>query len=170
MKGAFLAAAALAALSSAGCATMARLNIYVQLDAEQIKETGTIPTVEVNIIGVNEAELPQWQSYSVDQYWAADDKLRKGADKVVLKFGETNKTRQLVRDDSAVWDTWEEKTAMHLFILADIPGLAGGGEGGGKDGRLLVLPLSPDAWSGDEVTITIKSGGITCMPSPRTTK
>jgi hypothetical protein len=164
MRMAILAAAAAAALLSSGCASMARLEVVVQLDVEQIKETGTVPTVEVNLIGINDSELPQWQGYSIDQYWTADDKLRRGADKVVLKFGETSRIIQTLKRDGAVWDTWEEKTARHLFVIADIPGVSGKG---GSDGRLLVLPLDPKAWSVDKVTITVKAGGITCTPAPK---
>lgn len=163
MRTALLAAAA-AALMSAGCASMARLEVVVQLDVEQIKETGTVPTVEVNLVGINDSELPQWQGYSVDQYWAADDRLRRGADKFVLRFGETTNIRQVLRRDGAVWDTWAEKTALHLFVIADIPGVTGKP---GNDGRLLVLPLAPEAWSGNRVTITVKAGGMTCTPSPK---
>jgi hypothetical protein len=155
-------------LMPVGCASIARLDITVQLDTKEIAETGTVPTIEVNLVGVNEAEYPQWQGYSIDQYWSAEDKLRKGADRYIMRFSETQQITQTLPDDASVWDGWEEKTVKYLFVLADIPGLSGGK--GGKDGRLLVLPLSPDAWSADQVYITIKSGGITCTPSPRIEK
>ena len=155
---------AAAALLAAGCSSMARLDVVVQLDVEQIKESGTVPTVEVNIIGINDAELPQWQGYSIDQYWTAEDKLRRGADKVIMKFGETSKIVQMLKKDGAVWDSWAEKTACHLYVVADIPGVSGKA---GSDGRLLILPLDPKAWNRDRITITIKAGGITCTPSPK---
>lgn len=155
----------LAAVLLAGCASMARLDMTVQLDSKEIESTGTVPTIEVNLVGVNEAELPQWRDYSMDSFWSADDNLRGGADKFVMKFSETTALKQVLSRDDPIWDVWKKKTAKKLFVIADIPGYAGAK--GSADGRLMVLPLEPKAWSGKEVTVTVKRGGLTCLPSPK---
>lgn len=153
-----------------GCSSMARLNVIVQIDEKHIETIGTVPTVEVNLVGVNEAEYPQWAGYSIDQYWKADDNLRKGADRFILEFGQTESTRKTLSEDGKAWDTWEEKTSQYLFVIADIPGMHDPPEGKGKDGRVLELPLAPERWSTDTITITVKPGGITVTPSPEMPK
>jgi len=143
---------------------MARFHVIVQIDKKHVEAIGTIPTIEVNLVGINESEYPQWESYSVDQYWSADDKMRKGADRFVFEFGQSRKIRQTLSQDGSAWDVWEEKTARYLLIIADIPGVHDPKKG--KDGRYVVLPLNPENWSDDTLTITVKAGGITVTPAP----
>ena len=64
------------ALLATGCGGIPRYDVTVTLDAAHIEQTGAIPTIEVNFVGINEAELPQWEKYSVDSYWTPDDALR----------------------------------------------------------------------------------------------
>jgi hypothetical protein len=152
-------------LLSSGCASMVRLHVKIKLDKKQIMAMGAIPTIEVNLVGINEAEYPQWEKYSLDQYWSAKDNLRLGGDRKTFKFEETAKIEQELRADGAIWDIWAEKSARYLFIMADIPGMTDK-QPGGQDGRLLILPLNPDNWRHDTITVTVKIGGVTCIPSP----
>ena len=153
----------LAALS--GCGTMKRLSVTVMLDPEMTKDPAAIPTVEVNLVGINKSEMPQWKAYSMSEYWSPGNKLRAGAEKYVVRFAQTLPSKQRLDRKNPIFQKWQDKTASHLFVLADLPGMADP-KPGQPDPRRIVLPLHPKAWKADDITITIKAGQMVCSPAP----
>ena len=145
---------------------MKRLNVTIMLDPALAKDPASIPTVEVNLVGVNKSELPQWKAYSMAEYWAPGNKLRAGAEKYVVRFAQTLPTSHKLERKAAIFQKWQKKTTSHLFVLADLPGVANPAPGG-SDPRRMILPLHPKAWKADSITITIKAGQLVCSPAPR---
>jgi hypothetical protein len=147
---------------------MIRVNVVVELDEALTRSAASIPTMQVDLVGVNKSELAQWRGYSMAAYWSPGDKLRDGADKYELRFDQTRATSQMLQRTDPVFDTWMEKTASHLFVLADLPGVTDP-KGGEADPRKLVLPLSPKAWKLKEkkIVITVRAGQMLCSPAPR---
>ena len=154
----------LAALS--GCGTMKRLSVTVMLDPEMTKDPAATPTVEVNLVGINKSELPQWKAYSMSEYWSPGNKLRTGAEKHVVRFAQTLPSKHMLDRKNPIFQKWQDKTASHLCVLADLPDMMDS-KPGQPDPRRMILPLHPKAWKADSITITIKAGQMVCSPAPR---
>jgi hypothetical protein len=152
----------------AGCGGMLRADITVELDKTLTRDAASIPTVQVDLIAVNQSELPQWKGYAVSKYWSPGDSLRDGADKYEMRFDQTRSASQMLQKTDAVFGKWSAKTASHLFVLADLPGVQAPKEGE-ADARRLILPLSAGAWKLTKkgIVITIRSGQMLCSPAPK---
>jgi len=78
-------------------------------------------TVEVDIVGVSEHDLPSWQNYSVDRYFGADNSKRNEAKKLTLQFAQgMAQTRSVSRADEVWARQW--KDSDYLVVLANPPG------------------------------------------------
>ena len=143
---------------------MRRLNVTVKIPDELKAKPDRIPSVEVNLVGVNNSDLGKWQG-SMSDYWSPGNKLRADNKENMLVFRFSQGTPgpfNLGRKDP-IYKRWQAMNATHMLVLADIPGVKEGPE----DPRRKVLPLHPKAWTVDAITITIKAGGISCEPGHR---
>ncbi len=147
-----------------GCGTMKRLEVAVKIPDELKNKPGRIPSIEVNLVGVNSSDLGKWQG-SMSDYWSPGNKLRADNKKnmLVLRFSQDKPGPYKLGRKDPMYKRWQEMNATHLLVLADIPGVKEGPE----DPRRKVLPLHPKAWTTDTVTITIKAGEISCEPGHR---
>ncbi len=165
----FLARLPVCIVLLSGCGIM-RMNVIVELDKELAKDPASVPTIEIDLVGVNESELPQWKGYSMSAYWSPGDKLRlgAGADKHEFRFSQTTASAQTLDRKDPIYDKWQEKTASRLFVLADLPGVSEPAPGE-ADPRRMILPLSRKAWKlkKSTVTITVKAAQLVCTPSPK---
>ena len=157
----------LCASTLVGCGGMLRADITVELDKSLTRDAGAIPTIQVDLVGVNKSELPQWKGYAVTKYWSPGDKLRDGADKYEMRFDQTRSSSQMLQKTDEMFNKWMEKTASHLFILADLPGVHDP-KGPEADRRRPVLPLNSKAWKLTKkgIVITIRAGQMLCSPAP----
>ncbi|MHC5053142.1 MAG: hypothetical protein ACYTKD_00315 [Planctomycetota bacterium] len=151
----------------AGCGGMLRADIVVELDKDLVADPARIPSIQVNLVGVNTSELPQWKGYAVSEYWSPGDKLRASADKYEMRFSQSRPTSQKLERTDSMFDEWQAKTASHLFVLADLPGVPEP-KPGAVDPRRLVLPLDSKAWKLREgrIVITVRSKQMLCTPAP----
>jgi hypothetical protein len=152
----------------AGCGIM-RMNVVVELDETLTRNPASVPTIEVDLVGVSESEMPQWKGYAMSAYWSPGDKLRTGGARHELRFSQTTASRRTLSRDDPIFDTWQEKTAGWLFVLADLPDVPEPAPGE-PDPRRMILPLNRKAWKlkKDTITITVKSGQLVCTPAPIT--
>lgn len=150
MRHAALLAIPLALLCIVGCGGMGRFNVEIALDHQGFrKELNTVPSVEVNLVGVNASEFPVWQGYSVTKYWTPDDSQRVTAVRQqrarVFTFGEQPPFLHTLQKWDPIWDTWKGSGAMHLFVLSNYPRVASDVPGD-ADVRRVILPLSKRRW------------------------
>ncbi len=136
----------------AGCQGMGRFDVVVTLEREGFRRTaGTLPSIEVNIVGVNDAELREWAGRPLSQYWMPDDPQRVTAVRkgyaYVMTFGEEQPTRQVLYRRHRVWSDWEAKASRQLFILSNFPRVVEDKEGD-ADVRRKILPLDKLRWRG----------------------
>lgn len=82
----------------------------------------TTASVEVDLVGVAPAELEDWQSYKVTDYFQSDNPMRRQAVRVpVLVAGGKANPPEFSRTN-AQWTAWLNSGVTHLVILANLPG------------------------------------------------
>jgi hypothetical protein len=171
-----LPALLLVLVSAAGCSGMGKFDVVVKLDESFRAEGATVPSIEVDLIGVNAVEYPRWENYSMSQYWSPADQLRRDADKYVMRFGQDWALAQTLRHQDAVWRRWKPKQATHLFVLAFLPGVHED-QPGNADPRRLILPLDQRRWPrygwwyllwrNRRIELLVKSSEISCLTPPK---
>lgn len=157
-------------LACCGCGGMQRFDAAVKVNG-LADAGGTFPPVRVHIVGVQDGdELERYRQYPVDQWFAPDNELRRGAmsQGIVreLSFLPGQESTLTFSRKDPIWKAWKGRSAAHLVIMANRQAPAK--QEAGMDPRRLVLPLSTDRWDNpDEVTIDVQQGGITATPGPR---
>lgn len=125
-------------------------------------------TAEVDIVGVNTANLSQWQGYPVDKYFSGTDALRASAadSKRTLLFSAENSEPKTIEKGDAIWKKWRE-SASALVLVAQIPGAAGQP---GADARRLVLPLEKGMWKDKTFRVEVTPAGLKNNTTPAPVK
>jgi hypothetical protein len=83
-----------------------------------------------------------------------------------MSFGPGNKDPKTRSKSDPIWEAWKGRGAMHLFVLADLPG-ATGDKPGSEDGRRTKLPLDKCRWEGDTIKIVVQNSQIVCTTPPK---
>jgi hypothetical protein len=123
-----------------GCASSGPSHLAVTLDKTWLYRAETLPSVEVDIVGVRESERHLWETYSMTRYWQPDDRLRAQGDKITLRFGHGRPISQRLAAEHPTWRQWRRSGVSALFILADLPG-AYSDIPGVSDPRRQILPF-----------------------------
>ena len=136
-------AAACATLLLAGCSTSPRpWTVSIS--------KSTYASVQVDLIGVKEAENQYWDGYSIDKYWSQGDLRRLNAKPMtqILKMGKP----WVVSQTDPKWKEWLDRGATELLVVANLPGHF---EPGAADPRRCYLPLGP-VWKAKDKTLEIE--------------
>ena len=171
LKKTWAAAALVVAVVLGGCSTaprMGKYNIEVSMDPELAQRTGGAPQVQVDLVGVNDTEYQRWVGESMSKYWAPNSDVRSESKlyRSEASFGPGNTATKVLKKNDPMWDTWKKKGAMHLLVLADLPG-AQADRPGAEDGRRLILPLDKARWSKtDTIKILVQRTRLTCTTPP----
>jgi len=163
-------------LGIVGCSGMGRFDVVVTLDRDGFKgELGTIPSVEVNLIGVNQVEYPEWYRKSMTEYWEPDHPqritaVRKGYAHV-MTFGEEQPARQILYRSHQIWSEWEAKGSRQLFAMVNYPRVLED-QLGNADLRRNILPLEKQRWKGyfwgkRVIWLEITPSGLICHTPPK---
>lgn len=153
---------AAAAIGCAGGPRMGRYDVVVSMDPALVNEPGGAPSVTVNLVGVNDAEAEKWNAKNMNEYWTPNDPLRQDAASYahVMQFGPGRSEPKTLSKDDPIWNTWSNSGAMHLFVLADLPG-SHEARPGSADARRLVLPLDRRRWeAGKPIEIELQRSTI----------
>jgi hypothetical protein len=138
-------------------------NLKVTLDGALVDTS-----VQIDLVGANElADLPKWQSYSVTDYWQPNNAFRRDALKSTMQFGRGKPNTQTLLGTDPHWADWLRTGALHLVIVADLPG-AVTDQMGNADPRRLILPLDRAAWGRgvETIEILVQESGLRLM-TPR---
>jgi len=142
------------------------VEVFLDPDKPEIQER----SIEVNILGVSDTQLPKWEQMVVSEYWKPESDIRAGADAFQMHFGQDLPTSQVLKKNDPKWKGWlNERNAKHLVVLAhlvvkDMPGRA--------DPRRIILPLKIERWEwylwgDDTIRIQLGPGGIEALRQPK---
>jgi hypothetical protein len=158
-----LAAGVVLAAVVSGCS---RLGPYTV----QVGSVSATDSIQVDIVGVNEAEHQRWATYPLDVYWSPTDTFRKNvADRVVLRFGMGREGQQTIGRKDPCWRAWKARQCRYLLVLTNA-GPMRGGEGLQSDPRRLILPLERKRWDERLIQVQVQAGGVVCVNGPRPQK
>jgi hypothetical protein len=162
-----LAAMALG-LGACGGAKMWRGDVEVRPDSALVKQAGGAPTIRVDLVGVNDVDLGAWQAKPMSEYWEPGDPLRASAEfKHTMTFAEGRTAPQTLTKKDPIWNEWKSRGAMHLLVLADLPG-AHQDLPGDTDDRRVVLPLDSSRWEANQaIKILLQRAGVRCETPPK---
>jgi hypothetical protein len=158
---------------AAGCGE-GPFNVQVGLDDNDTglrDKIGSVKTVEVDLVGVNESELERWKQMSVKEFWEPDNAIRAGAKKYVMTFGQGNLPKQILVKKDPIWKIWiGDRKAKYLVVLAYLHWIKD--QPGEADPRRVILPLEVEKWDwslwgADTIPIQIGSGGMTLLRQPK---
>lgn len=127
-------------LTGAGCAASGPKQVAVTLDKTWLYRAETLPSVEVDVVGVQASELHLWETYSMTRYWQPNDQLRTQGNKVTLQFGHGRPISQLLASIHPTWRQWRRNKIAAILILADLPGTYTDAPGV-SDPRRQILPF-----------------------------
>jgi hypothetical protein len=138
--------------------------------ADDLKSSSVI----VDLVGINKANLPRWESYPMGDYWKQNDPMRQDAVKngtaKVLNFvsGQTNALTLPMKDP--LWDKWKSLGVTHVMVLADLPHPPSGSAPGDQDPRRHTLPLGKCVWRSGTSTlkVLVQRSGITVLTEVNT--
>ncbi len=159
-------------LSAVGCGQsklrLGRYDLVVSPDASlRDAGSGKIPQVEVDLVGVRDADKAEWAAYSVDKYFSGEDPMRAGAAKYTrtVTFGPDNNGPATIKSNDPIWQEWEQRGVTTLYVFASARTMKTGS--GGADLRRKEIPLTTDRWESgtNKIDVVVKSSGVDC-PTP----
>ena len=139
-----------------GCsASSSDIGVYL---AEDIQSSyGYCPTIEVDVVGLTEAEEKRMIAYDVDRYFNPGSTFRQNVGAVTLKFSEDNMTPKLIPDNAECWDHWKDKGAKYIAVLSNLP-LIVDGKDSAVDPRKLIINMN-DGFLVDSSEHNVEVGG-----------
>lgn len=163
-----LATAVLAGCSSCkpggppGAPQTYNLNI---IPGESLKDSSVV----VDVVGINQSELPKWQSYSLKDYFKPGDPVRQDASKFTAEFVPGKQSTVVLKKTDPLWDKWLKSGAQYLVLVADLPGVYKEGKAGSQDPRRQLIPLCKCYWPDKTSSIDVKvqAGGVSLVTPPR---
>src|SRR5262249_36052556 len=133
-------------------------------------ERGFMPSIEVDLIGVNDTELARWTSYSMNQYWTPNDPLRRNSESYRMLFEQRDPSPKKLSDKDPIWQKWQQKGAWNLVCVAFVPGIKDDREGD-KDPRRLILPLDKCRWDKhSSINIVVQPSAVVTTTPPKPPK
>lgn len=159
-------------MSAVGCGPskkVATFNYRVALsESLRDSDSGFVPSIEIDVVGVNEIEKPEWDGLDVDTYFSPSNPRRGDTDRVLLAFSNEMPEPRTLDVKQPIWDVWRERGATHVFFLARMRKPT---DAGSADPRKLVLPLSTEFWNpGQWIEIAVTPTGLELRSSPQTVK
>jgi hypothetical protein len=154
-----------------GCHGVTPRDISVQLDKSMRESDGKLKSVQVDLIGVNPADLPRWQAMSASEYWKSNSAQGAEAERKIIRFdfGDKADVKVLSKNDP-IWERWKSEQQKWLVVMADIPGVTSV-KRGVESPCIVMLPLDKASW--DEtgtIHLIVSSSGIRAMESPKAEK
>jgi hypothetical protein len=105
-----------------GCSSStpkSEIGIYL---ADDIRDFyGYCPTLEVDIVGLNDVEQKRLLGYDVDLYFQPPEQFRKSLRPLTAKFSEENMTAKILDNDDPIWSRWNDKGVTFIAFIVNLP-------------------------------------------------
>lgn len=148
-------------------ARLGRYNLVTTADASLRDAGGRLPQVEVDLVGVREADTNDWAGYSVDRYFSGEDRMRRDAGSYTktLIFNADAAAPQTIPANDPIWQVWQDRGVTTLFVFASSRSLRPAP--GAPELRRKSIPLTTDKWENatSRIDILVKASGVDC-PTP----
>lgn len=140
-----LAAAVLPGCSASG----PRREVIIGLD-QALAESSARPTIQVDVVGLNDAERKLWDAKNLSEYWLPGSPARAAmGDRLIpIRYGREFSQPVSISVDDKVWKAWERAGAKWVYIVANLPGGVADKPGAG-DPRRLAISLTSKEWAAD---------------------
>lgn len=167
-----LTAVAYVALMS-GCKSAPKMGSYtivVTLDEGLRERSGIMPSIEVDLIGVNEDGFNRLQGKNVDDYFSPGDVVRQDEirSQTVHRMAFTNENpgaKRLAWGDP-IWTRWRDQRNPSQLVIMSSMSLPPNAQTGAMDPRRLVIPLTTERWNDrQEINIVVRPSGLS-LESP----
>lgn len=127
-------------VATSGCISrLASYDVVVNLDQSMGDEKGNLPSVELHLLGMTQADSQMMERRSMTEYWNPN-RRQDSWERSVMQFGTGKETRQVLRYKDFIWTQWNRGGAERLVVLADLPGVFQDRDSL-EDPRRLVIPL-----------------------------
>src|SRR5258706_12941261 len=148
-----------------GCQCQHSMKAFdVRVTPQFARSDDAAPPVEVNLIGVSDADYARWAGYPVGQYWSPRDPLRIAGHVYVMNFSRDGQSAGRLAPDDPIWSVWKQQRATHLFVVAFLPNVK---ESRGEDPRRAVLPLDSCRWKGtSQLDFKVSDDRVTAVSKP----
>lgn len=104
----------------AGCSA-SDCDVEVFLDPEIKVAYGQVPTLEVDIAGVNAAQAQRLQKMDLDTYFTPNSPQRKSLLPLTMRFSDDNLGPMVLDDDDDIWERWKERGAQFIAVICNLP-------------------------------------------------
>jgi hypothetical protein len=156
-----------ASMALGGCSGSPKYGPYdvtITLD-QDLKQGAQWPSLEVDLVGVGEADRPRWSDKSIDAYFSSGDPLRSDAkshgEAHTMRFSSADPNPKTLSKGDPIWKTWQKKPDM--FVIADLRWFTDATDPNGVQ-RRLVVPLDRKRWKGQKIEIAVRRGGLRYKP------
>lgn len=137
-----------------------RYDITLQLGSSVGGADGrAIPSLEADLVGVSDFDMERWSNHSMTEYFGGQDTLRAEAPKHTVQFSNESPDPKTLDDKDPIWDIWKQRSATHVFVLINLPGVRED-RAGDQDPRRLILPLAKNRWSSRQILIEVQRSGL----------
>ncbi len=137
-----------------------RYDITLQLGSSVGGADGTsIPSLEADLVGVSDFDMERWSNHSMTEYFRGQDTLRAEAPRHTVQFSSESPDPKTLDAKDPIWETWKQRSATHVFVLINLPGVRDD-RAGDQDARRLILPLAKNRWSSREILIEVQRSGL----------
>ncbi|MDX2148527.1 MAG: hypothetical protein SFZ23_13495 [Planctomycetota bacterium] len=116
--------------------------------------TQTYPNIDVELVGVPEADLEQFRAQSPAGWFGSQLRADRRDRTHAMLFTNDSLTPAGVKKTDEIWKKWAD--ARSVFIFSNNPGTFTPG----NDLRRRELPLAGDRWAGTEINLLIKPSGL----------
>lgn len=105
-----------------GCTYRHDATIFLSPELEEYY--GYYPSLEVDIVGINDSEKGWVSSYKLNQYFQPENPMRSNLQPYTMVFSsDDEKHYHLFSHGAREWKLWKRKGAKELFIAVNLPGV-----------------------------------------------
>lgn len=109
-----------ALITLTGCSA-SNCDVEIYVDPELKTAYGQLPSMEVDIAGVNAVQAQRLQKLNLDQYFMPGSPQRRALSPITFYFSAENPEPMILDSGDDLWDKWEERGAKFIAVICNLP-------------------------------------------------